>query len=222
MRLTIAIDGPVASGKTAVGRALARRLAARFLDTGTMYRAVTWAAIDGGVDLADEAVVTELAEGLDIRLTLDEGELVMTVGGDDVTDLLRTPEVEAAVSSISAVAGVRRAMVAQQRRVARDGSGDIVMVGRDIGTVVLPDASIKVFLDASVRVRARRRHDELRRKGNLTDLDLLAAEIELRDKIDSEREDSPLRPAIDGVRVDTDNLRIDQVVGLVLELVNSL
>jgi cytidylate kinase len=220
--LQIAIDGPVASGKTAVGRVLARRLGARFLDTGTMYRAVAWTTIERSVPLDDTAALTSLAQGLDIRVSLEDGEQMLTVDGTDVTGFLRLPEVESRVSRVSEVSGVRQALVTQQRRVAKEGAAGIVMVGRDIGTVVLPDAPVKVFLQASVTIRVRRRLDELRRKGDVRDPSRLAEEIELRDKIDTERSDSPLRPAVDSVTVDTDNLRIDQVVGKIQELIGRL
>ncbi len=231
MTLQIAIDGPVASGKTAVGRALARRLGARFLDTGTMYRAVAWTTIDRGVALEDTKALTKLAEGLDIRVSVEDGEQSLSVDGTVITEFLRLPEVEARVSKVSAIPGVRQALVAQQRRVAteattdgEDGAGAaaIVMVGRDIGTVVLPDAPVKVFLQASVTIRVRRRLDELRRKGDIRDPSQLAEEIQLRDKIDTERSDSPLRPAVDSVTVETDRLRIDQVVGKIQELIEGI
>jgi CMP/dCMP kinase len=220
--LQIAIDGPVASGKTAVGRVLARRLGARFLDTGTMYRAVAWTTIDRGVPLDDALALTELAEGLDIRVSVEDGEQSLSVDSTDVTGFLRLPEVESRVSKVSEIPGVRQALVTQQRRVATAGAAAIVMVGRDIGTVVLPDAPVKVFLQASVTIRVRRRLDELRRKGDIRDPSQLAEEIQLRDKIDTERSDSPLRPAVDSVTVETDRLRIDQVVGKIQELIEGI
>lgn len=225
MTLQIAIDGPVASGKTAVGRVLARRIGARFLDTGTMYRAVAWTTIDRGVALEDPKALTALAEGLDIRVGLEDGEQSLSVDGRVITEFLRLPEVESRVSKVSEVPGVRQALVTQQRKVATgdgEGAAAIVMVGRDIGTVVLPDAPVKVFLQASVTIRVRRRLDELRRKGDVRDPSQLAEEIQLRDKIDSERSDSPLRPAVDSVTVETDRLRIDQVVGKIQELIEGI
>ena len=215
----IAIDGPVASGKTVVGRALARRLGLRFLDTGTMYRAVTWAAAERGLDMNEDEALSDLAEDMDIRVELEEGEQRIVVEGIDVTDMLRSQQVELSVSAVSAVSGVRRALVRQQRRIAVQDPLGIVVVGRDIGTVVLPDAPVKVFLEASLQIRARRRYDEFRRKGDVRDMVQLTAEIQMRDKIDSERADSPLRPAIDAVRIETDGLRIDQVVGRIQELI---
>ena len=217
--MQVAIDGPVASGKTVVGRALARREAMNFLDTGTMYRAVTWAAAELGIAPSDAQALGELTSRLDISLWLDAGEQRILVDGTDVTDLLRTPEVEANVSDVSAVSGVRRALVSQQRRISARAAEGIVVVGRDIGTVVLPDAPVKAYLEASLPVRVRRRHDEFRRRGDVRDLEQLTADIRMRDKIDSEREDSPLRPASDAVTIDTDGLRIDQVVSRIRELI---
>ena len=219
MTLKVAIDGPVASGKTVVGRALARRTAMRFLDTGTMYRAVTWAALDRGLDTAEEEALSDLAGALDVRLEFGDGEQRIVVEGTDVTDELRSRRVEAQVSPVSAVSGVRRALVAQQRRVAESDESGIVVVGRDIGTVVLPDAQVKAYLEASLAVRARRRHDELRRRGERRDLGALTDEVRMRDEIDSGRADSPLRPASDAVIIDTDGLRIDQVVGRIQDLI---
>ena len=215
----IAIDGPVASGKTVVGRALARRLCLRFLDTGTMYRAVTWAAVERGLEMSEVETLSDLAEDMDIRLELQEGEHRIVVEGTDVTDLMRSPQVELNVSAVSTISGVRRALVRQQRRIAAQDPLGIVVVGRDIGTVVLPDAAVKVFLEASLHIRVRRRYDEFRRKGDRRDMERLTAEIQMRDKIDSERADSPLRPAIDAVRIETDGLRIDQVVGRIQDLI---
>ncbi len=215
----IAIDGPVASGKTVVGRALARRLGLRFLDTGTMYRAVTWAAAERGLDMSEVEALSDLAEDMDIRVELEEGEQRIVVEGIDVTDMMRSQQVELSVSAVSAVSGVRRALVRQQRRIAVQDPLGIVVVGRDIGTVVLPDAPVKVFLEASLHIRVRRRYDEFRRKDDKRDMGQLTAEIQMRDKIDSERADSPLRPAIDAVRIETDGLRIDQVVGRIQGLI---
>jgi cytidylate kinase len=187
-----------------------------------MYRAVAWTTIERGVPLEDTTALTELAEGLDIRVSLEGGEQSLSVDGTDVTGFLRLPEVESRVSKVSEVPGVRQALVTQQRRVAEEGAASIVMVGRDIGTVVLPDARVKVFLQASVTIRVRRRLDELRRKGDIRNPAQLAEEIQLRDKIDTERSDSPLRPAVDSVTVETDRLRIDQVVGKIQELIEGI
>ena len=214
-KLTIAIDGPVASGKTVVGRELAVRLSCRFLDTGNMYRAVTLAALDRNIGLKDQRALQELAEGIEIRLVPVNGSDRLLVDSRDVTDLLRQREIDRGVSAVSAVSGVRRAMVPQQRAVADEGP--IVMVGRDIGTVVLPDARVKVFLKASQQVRAQRRHMENTEKGLTTDLNQVTIDLKRRDKQDSEREDSPLRPADDALEIDTDSLSVEEVVALIME-----
>ena len=217
--LTIAIDGPVASGKTVVGRLLAERLGCRFLDTGIMYRAVTWAAIQRGTELDDDAALTRLVESAEIRLVLAEGGDRLTLNGQDITDHLRYPEVERGVSPVSTVSGVRSALVAQQRAIAEEGS--IVMVGRDIGTVVLPDARVKVYLKASPEVRARRRLLELKEKGQTAEYGQVVDGLMRRDKIDSERADSPLRPAEDAIELVTDRMDIDEVVQKVAAMVEE-
>lgn len=207
---SIAIDGPVASGKTAVGRLLARRLGCRFLDTGAMYRAVTLVALERATDLEDGDALTGLATSLDMRLTAGESGDRLVVDGQDVTDRLRDAEVERGVSLVARVPGVRSALVRQQRAIAREGP--VVMVGRDIGTVVLPDAGVKVFLRASAEVRARRRYLELAAKGNAPDFRQVMDDLVRRDKIDSARDDSPLRPALDAIQIETDNMGIEEVV----------
>ena len=211
------MDGPVASGKTTVGRELANRLGYLFVDTGVFYRAVTLAALDSGVSLADDEALSTLAESLDLRL-IDSGEGVL-IDGVDVTGGLRTPEVEAAVSTVSRVAGVRRAMLAPQRDVAQEGG--VVMVGRDIGSVVLTDARTKVYLDASVRVRAKRRHIEMLASGAAIELDQVVADTLRRDKIDSGREEAPLLVADDAVVILTDNLTLKEVAERIVNLVEQ-
>ena len=194
----------------------------RFLDTGTMYRAITWAALEQGMDMSDKDALSELAERLEVRIEFEEGEQRIIVEGADATDEIRSQTVEANVSPVSTIARVRRALVDQQRRIASGGESGIVMVGRDIGTVVLPDAQVKAYLEASLDVRSRRRHDELRRKGEGRDLGALMEEVRMRDKIDSERSNSPLRPAVDAVVIDTDRLRIDQVVDRIQDLIGRI
>jgi len=202
----------VASGKSAVGSRVARALGYRFIDTGVMYRAVTWLALERGVGLEDEAALTHLAESS--RLEVEPERVV--IDGSDVTERLRSPEVGEAVSLVSRVPGVRHAMVAQQRRLAE--AGGVVMVGRDIGTVVLPDAPVKVYLDASVEERVRRRLDELAEAGKEVSLQQVRDELALRDAIDSERATSPLRPADDATVIHTDDLSLDEVVERILKL----
>lgn len=213
--VAITIDGPVAAGKTVVGMLVARTLACRFLDTGAMYRAVTWAALEEGIDLDDEEALEKLASRMDMRLVQMDGGQRLLVDGEDITDYLREPEVERGVSPVAKVPGVRAAMRAQQRIIAVDG--DIVMAGRDIGTVVLPDAPVKIFLTASVEVRAHRRHEEMLHAGRLAEYDQVLTDLKRRDKIDSERDDSPLRPADDSVIIDTDRLGIDEIAREIID-----
>ena len=213
---TIAIDGPVASGKTVVGRRVADALGFRFLDSGAMYRAVTLAALRGAISISDDDALTACAAESELSLgNAPEGTRVL-LNGEDVTDKLRDPEVEGLVSRVAAVAGVRHVLVAKQQAVAADGS--IVMVGRDIGTVVLFDADVKAYLQASVEERAKRRHEERLGTDKEASLEAVEGALRGRDHIDSSREASPLRPAEDAVVIDTDRLTIEQVVGRVLEL----
>jgi len=212
--VTIAIDGPAASGKSTVGEALAERLDYLYFDTGVMYRAVTWAALERGVDIEDEEAVTELAEALKIEVadaTGDDGsQYTVLADGVDVTWEIRRPVVDANVSVISAYGGVRHALVAKQRGIA---SGQpVVMVGRDIGTVVLPQADLKIYLDASVEERARRRWLERGDRGKKNDCERVLDAMRRRDWIDSNREISPLRAAEDAVRIDTTDMDVDAVV----------
>jgi cytidylate kinase len=217
---TIAIDGPAASGKSTVGELLAQSLGYLYFDTGVMYRAVTWAALSRDVPIEDEAAVTALAKKLRIDVTPptagDGRQYTVLADGVDVTWDIRTPEVNANVSQVSTYPGVRRAMVVQQRRVA--ARGPVVMVGRDIGTVVLPDADLKLYLDASVEERARRRWQEERARGEETDYEPVLASMRRRDDIDSHREVSPLQAAPDAVVLDTTVLSIDEVFAEALRL----
>lgn len=218
-RLKIAIDGPVASGKTAVGMLVACKLGYRFLDTGLMYRAITWLALKEHVPIED-ASLTRLAQKARISIsTSADGSTRIAVNGEDVTEHLRTPEVEAFVSPVSRVKGLRDVMVQKQREVARDGA--IVMVGRDIGTVVLSDADLKVFLKASVHVRARRRYEELLAKGTEASYDAVLDNLQERDRIDSQREHAPLRPAQDAHILDTDDIGVEEVVQRVIALLDG-
>jgi len=192
-----------------------------YFDTGVMYRAVTWAALSRGISIEDKAAVTALAERLCIDVTpptVDDGrQYTVLADGEDVTWAIRAPEVDADVSVVSAYPGVRRALVRQQRRVA--AGGRVVMVGRDIGTVVLPDADLKVYLDANVEERARRRWREVQGRGGEVDYAPVLASMRRRDEIDSHREASPLRVAEDAVVVDTTDLSIGEVLAEVERLV---
>ncbi|HHN93718.1 MAG TPA: (d)CMP kinase [Anaerolineae bacterium] len=214
---TIAIDGPAASGKSTIGELLARRLGYLYFDTGVMYRAVTWAALKRGIPIEDEAAITALAERLRIGVvppTVSDGrQYTVLADGEDVTWAIRTPEVDANVSPVAAYPGVREALVRQQRQIAQQGP--VVMVGRDIGTVVLPDADLKVYLDAGVEERARRRWREVRERGEAAEYEPILAAMRRRDEIDSHRATSPLRPAADAVVVDTTDMTIAEVLATV-------
>ena len=219
---SLAIDGPAASGKTVVGKELARRLGIRFLDTGTMYRAVTWASIRRGIapNCADD--LSALARDANMELVAVAGiagEDRLLLDGEDITGSLRLPEIDANVSAVSAVSGVRRALVAQQRAIA--AAGAIVMCGRDIGTVVLPDARVKVFLTASAEVRAERRAAEMKQDQKPADYDDVLDALRRRDKIDSARDDSPLRPVADATIICSDEMTIDEVVIEIISLVKK-
>ena len=217
--VTIAIDGPVASGKTTVGRIVAQKLGFRFLDTGWMYRAVAYLGIVRGVDAADERAMTHLSEGLTMRLDEMEGRERLLVDGQDVTDRLHETQVERGVPVAAAISGVRRALVPQQRAIAVDGP--IVMAGRDIGTVVLHDATVKVYLDASVEVRALRRHAERYHSPDSPPYQNVLAALTDRDRMDLERSDSPLLPACDARVIRTDGLDADETANMIIELVGS-
>ena len=210
----IAIDGPAASGKSTIGELLAEQLCYVYFDTGVMYRAVTWAALQRGIDLADEKAVTALAENIHIEVTqptvADGRQYTVYADGEDITWQIRRPEVDHGVSPVSAYPGVRAALTAQQRRIGQ--AGRIVMVGRDIGTVVMPDADLKIYLDASVEERARRRYREIRARGEPADYDHILRDMRRRDRIDSERETAPLRPAEDAVIVDTTAMAVPEVL----------
>lgn len=217
----IAIDGPAASGKSTVGAAVADRLGYLYFDTGAMYRAVTWLALAQGVAIGDEAAVTALAREAEIDVrpageAADGRQYTVLVNGQDATWGIREPAVANNVSQVSAYAGVRAAMVVQQRRLA--SRGRMVMVGRDIGTVVLPDAPLKIYLDASAAQRARRRWQEEQARAGQRSYEEVLAEVRRRDEIDSTRAVAPLRPAAGAVIVDSTALTIEQVVAQVVAL----
>lgn len=221
--MTIAIDGPAASGKSTVGELLAERLDYLFFDTGVMYRAVTWAALERDVSVEDEKAVTALAERLDIAVTDPTGDdgrpYTVLADGLDVTWAIRAPAVDANVSMVSTYRGVRRALVAKQRRIA--SNQPVVMVGRDIGTVVLPAADLKIYLDASVQERARRRWLEMEARGQGAGYQAVLDSMRRRDRIDSSREISPLRAAQDAVTINTTELDIKEVVDATERLVQE-
>lgn len=221
VRPPIAIDGPAVSGKSSVGKAFASRIGYRFLDTGLMYRAATWNAVQNGVDVDDSQAVSAAAESMEFSVTdSDSGDNLIVINGEDVTKHLHSIQVDDAVSAVAAVGRVREIMVAEQRRLA--GEGEIVMVGRDIGTVVLPDAPLKIYLTATARTRAIRRHKDFLAEGTEVELEVILRSMEQRDLVDSSRENSPLKPADDAIVVDTDDLKFDQVVDRLVDLTEDV
>ena len=212
--MIIAIDGGVASGKSAVGRRVAERLGLPFIDSGLMYRAITRLAAERGIDPRDSDAVTSLAESTVIRV---EGERVWA-DGTELTDGIYDTDYADALPVISAIAGVREALVEQQRKMARSG---VVMAGRDIGTVVFPDAEFKFFLVASLDEKVRRRAAQYERRGERVDEDAMRKEVELRDRVDSNRPIAPLKPAPDAIIIDTDHLDLDEVVERIASRVRS-
>ncbi|MGD1995816.1 MAG: (d)CMP kinase [Anaerolineae bacterium] len=220
---TITIDGPAASGKSTIGELLAQRLGYLYFDTGVMYRAVTWIALQREISLKDEKAVTTLAEQLHIDVvppTVRDGrQYTVLADEEDVTWAIRRPEVNAHVSRVSAYRGVRRALVRQQRRIA--AGGRIVMVGRDIGSVVLPTADLKIYLDATVEERARRRWRELQERGEKVEYRKVLTLMRRRDMIDSSREIAPLCVPRGAVVVDTTELGIQEVLNTVERLLEE-
>jgi cytidylate kinase len=218
---TIAIDGPAAAGKTTLGYQLAERLGYLYFDTGVMYRAVTLVAIERGIDLDDQEAVERIADEILIDVkgpTVDDGRLAtVCVDERDVTTKLRGGDIDGNVSVVASYPGVRDAMTEQQRRIA--SRGQVVMVGRDIGTVVLPDADLKLYLNADVEMRARRRHAEYTKQGREESYQQILERMRKRDAIDAGRQHSPMRPADDAVLVDTTTNPEDEVLGYVLALI---
>ena len=216
----IALDGPAASGKSTLGRRIADSLGYLFFDTGVMYRAVTWIALHYDMNLQDEAAITELAQKaqIDIRppSKTDGRACDVVIGEKDVTWDMRGEDVDANVSLVSAYAGVRQALSEQQRRIGLRGK--VIMVGRDIGTVVLPEADLKVYLDASAEERARRRYNEVIARGETANSEEILKKVIERDHIDSTRAVAPLRPADDAIILDSDKMDADQVFAHVMEL----
>jgi len=210
----VAIDGPAASGKTTIANQLAERWKYLFFDTGVMYRAVTWLALEKQIPIKDEPAVSALAEKIQIDVepsSKDDGrEYDVLVDGVDVTWHLRNPKVDAKVSKVSAYPAVRKALTKQQRRIGLRGK--VIMVGRDIGTVVLPEADLKIFLDADVDERARRRFNQRIDRGERVEFSKILKKLKKRDKIDSTREIAPLCAASDAVVINTDTLSVADVL----------
>ena len=220
MRPRLAIDGPVSAGKSTIARLVAQRLGFTYIDSGAMYRAFAWAAQLSGLSAAQPEEAVRLLDTLAIQLLpRHEGGNQVLVDGVDITDEIRTPEIGQLASQLSEIPAVRGRMVALQQEMARDGG--VVMEGRDIQTVVLPDAEVKIFLIAPAEERARRRCLELQQRGLPCDLDSVLAELQQRDLRDSTRAHSPLKAAPDAITVDTGGLTIEQVVARVIAVVHD-
>jgi cytidylate kinase len=217
----IAIDGPAASGKSTIGLRLANALDYIFFDTGVMYRAVTWLALERGINVQDESAITTLAEETQIDVSpaskSDGRACDVLVDGRDITWATRSHSVDENVSVVATYPGVRKALSQQQRRIGQRGK--IVMVGRDIGTVVLPDADLKIYLDATAEERARRRYDEIMARNGKANYDAILKRVIERDRIDSTRDVAPLKAAEDAVVLDSDKLTADEVFEQILALV---
>lgn len=216
-KLVIAIDGPSGSGKSTLGKAIARRLDYLYIDSGAIYRAIGRKAIDTGTTLNDGGSLPRLARESDIKLIGDPDHLLILLDGADVTDSIRKPDASHASSVVATIPEVREAVVDKLREMAR--AGGVVMDGRDIGTKVFPDAQVKLFLDASLDVRARRRFEEERDRGRAVSLDAIRAELEERDRRDRERAATPLVKAPDAVFIDTSDMPLDGLIEHVLEIV---
>jgi cytidylate kinase len=213
-RMTIAIDGPAASGKSTTAKRIAQNLGYLYIDTGAMYRAVTLAVLDAKIDIKNEAAIAQLADKIVITL---EGQRTL-LDGRDISEAIRQPEITSVISVISAHPSLREIMVRKQQEMAADGG--VVMDGRDIGTVVLPDADVKIYMLATVAERARRRFDELVSKGVTMNMEEIKQDILKRDRIDSERDIAPLKPAVDAIIIDTTSMTVDQQVAKVMQVID--
>lgn len=219
MSLNIAIDGPSGSGKSTMAKAVAKALGIHYLDTGSMYRSVAYAAVNNGIDIANEGEVNSFIEKLDLHTVYLDGEQQNIYCGENVMPYIRTPEISKAASDISAHACVRHKLVAMQRKVAK--RYDVVLDGRDIGTFVLPDAKYKFFVTADVKERARRRFAELHEKGIDQSYEDVLKEMRKRDANDSSRTLAPLKQAHDAVVINTTNMNIDEAVDAVLSRIEQ-
>ena len=218
--LIIAIDGPAGSGKSTSAKLIAKKLGYLYIDTGAMYRAITFHALENGV-IGDDSLIVELARKCKIELSYDDGEVVVLLNKRNISKEIRSAEVNSYVSNVSKISEVRKLLVEKQREMAAKGGG-IVMEGRDIGTVVFPDADVKIFLTAALDTRANRRANEYFEKGSEVLVNDIKSNLSNRDKIDSSRNDSPLTKAPDAIEVDTTNVTIDEQVNLILEAVKKV
>ena len=219
-RISIAIDGPAAAGKSTVAKVVAKKLSYVYIDTGAMYRTITYAALEQKVDIENEEQLMEVVKNVNIEFQQGENTQLVFLNGQDVSEVIRTPDVTNRVSIVAKHRLVREEMVRRQQELAKKGG--VVMDGRDIGTHVLPDAEVKIFMLASVEERAERRHLENLNKGFDSNLEQLKEEIAQRDKLDSEREVSPLKKADDALELDTTSLSIEEVVQKIMSIVSGV
>lgn len=217
--MKIAIDGPAGAGKSTVAKKVADLLSYVYIDTGAMYRSITLKALRQDLDVRDEEALQSLLRMTKIDLQKKSDRQIVLLDGEDVTEEIRSSDVTNNVSEVAKHPSVRKEMVKRQQEVSQEHS--VVMDGRDIGTHVIPDAQVKIFLVASVDERAKRRHEENLSKGMPSDLEQIKAEIEQRDLLDSEREASPLKKAVDAIEVDTTKMTIDEVVDTILTIVRE-
>ncbi|WP_108032372.1 (d)CMP kinase [Trichococcus patagoniensis] len=219
-KMNIAIDGPASAGKSTIAKKVAEKLGYIYLDTGAMYRTLTYAALSNGSDLHDEEALHKLLQGIRITFSTAENEMQRVfLNEEDVTESIRSEEVTQNVSLVSSFAKVREEMVSRQKSIAR--SGGVVMDGRDIGTVVLPDAEVKIFMTATAEERALRRYKENMAKGMTTSLEELTEDMKRRDHLDSTRTISPLKKADDAIVLDSTHLEIDEVVNRILGIIEA-
>lgn len=219
MAFNIAIDGPAGAGKSTIAKTLAKQMGYVYVDTGAMYRAMAYYFLQQGIDKTDETAITAAVDGADVTIRYEDGEQQVLLNGENVTGSLRTEQVGIMASGTSVYPAVRRKLVALQKKLAE--TTDVIMDGRDIGTCVLPNAQVKIYLTASVQTRAKRRYDELTEKGETAELAKIAADIEERDYRDMHREMSPLKQAEDAVLVDSSMLNIDEVVAKITAIVKE-
>lgn len=219
MAINIAIDGPAGAGKSTIAKMLAKELGYVYVDTGAMYRAMAYYFLQQGIDKEDEAAINAAVDGADVTIRYEDGSQKVLLNGADVTGSLRTEQVGNMASSTSVYPAVRVKLVALQQKLAK--TADVIMDGRDIGTCVLPDAQVKIYLTASVETRAKRRYDELVEKGEPADRTKIEEDIKERDYRDMHREMSPLRQADDAVLVDSSDMSIEQVVSAILGIVKE-
>lgn len=216
----IAIDGPAGAGKSTIARALAAQIGFIYVDTGALYRTVGLFMLRAGVDPADAEAVVPRLDGVQIALTFSEGEQHVLLSGEDVSEAIRTPEVSMAASAVSAIPAVRAFLLSLQKELA--AANNVIMDGRDIGTVILPDAQLKIFLTASPQARAQRRFAQLQEKGEAVSYDEVLRDIQKRDEQDMTRAAAPLKPAPDARLVDTSNCTLDESIARVRELVRDV